>query len=738
MKARPGAPLGAMLSPLLPLLGPLSAVAAVVVVAGLGWRPVFEGWGFAVPIGVTAFLATVLVAVLARSSLPAVARVAIWTVALVVVAGLAAERDTLLAVLPTPGTVGAVLAGVRDGWAQILTVTLPVKATGPPLVTAIVATWLAGSLAAALVIRTRAVMVPLLPPLVAFALSLLLGAGGRPAPRAVAVALAVVAGAYLLARTGAATRHDPRRWILGAATVLVAVLITVTVASSLPGAGRDRFDVRRLRDQPVLARPQVNPMATITAEVVGPDRVLFTARLESPTQPTLPAPWRVTSLERFDKRQWTSDDTFRRIGAALLPPELEVPADEVRQRVTLVDYQGSLLPAVERPSRVSPAGLAADGAGNLAVPGDGAARPSTYEVVSSVSRFDPTSLRSAAAEAAVPALELPSDIEAQVSGITEGASSAFGKMAALQGFFRSGGFVYDNGPEAPSGHGLFQIKQLLERRRGTAEQYASAFAVMARNLGYRSRVAVGYLPGRLDLASGSVVVSAHDAHAWPEILFEGVGWVPFEPSPLERRTVPAEGAQPAEPAPEPVATAVSSEVEAQARDRKGEGPQGQQPRPAPKGKSPAAVAAVIAVMLFAIWGLVGVALGAVAAMKERRRRRRRQGPPAVRIAGAWQEAMDRLVEAGVDVKPDMTGSDLARAPRVPAPAKTALAGLVTIANQARFGGVAPGEGDAEEAWRSAERVGMGVRVGRSRSVRLRMAVNPAPLVRTRQRAGTGS
>jgi hypothetical protein len=359
-------------------------------------------------------------------------------------------------------------------------------------------------------------------------------------------------------------------------------------------------------------------------------------------------------------------------------------------------------------------------------------------VVSSVSRFDPTTLRSAAAETAVPALELPSDLEAQVGRITEGASSAFAKVAALQGFFRSNGFVYDNGPEAPSGHGLFQIKQLLERRRGTAEQYASAFAVMARNLGYRSRVAVGYLPGRLDLASGSYVVSAHDAHAWPEILFEGVGWVPFEPSPLDRRTVPAEGVQPAEPAPEPVATAVNTEVEAQARDRRGEGPQGRQPRPAPKGRSAAAVAVVVAVVLFGVWGLAGAALGGVAAMKERRRRRRRQGPPAARIAGAWQEAVDRLVEAGVDVKPDMTASDLVGAPRVPAPARTPLAVLAAIANRARYGGVAAGEGEADEAWSSAERVGMGVRVGRSTSARFRMAVSPAPLVRSRQRVGTGS
>jgi len=708
-------------------------MAAVVVLSGLGWRPVFDGWGFVVPVGAAGVLAVTLVAVLTPLPLPPIGRVAIWAAALIVFVGLAAERDTLLAVLPSPATVGAVLAGVRDGWAQVLTVTLPVKATGAPLVTAVVVTWLAGTLAATLVIRTRAAMAPLVPPLVGFALSLLLGAGGRPVSRAVAVALAVAAGAYMLARTGVATRHDPRRWVLGAATILVAALVTFAVAPSLPGSGRERFDARRFRDQPVLARPQVNPMATITAQVGGPERVLFRARLEAPGEPPLPAPWRLTTLERFDRRQWTSDDTFRRIGAALLPPELEVPAAEVRQQVTLLDLEGALLPAVERPTRVSPPGLAADSAGNLAVPDDRRQRPSTYEVVSKVSRFDPTSLRSAAAEAELPALELPTDLEKQVGRITEGASSAFAKMAALQGFFRSGSFVYDNGPEAPSGHGLFQIKNLLERRRGTAEQYASAFAVMARNLGYRSRVVVGYLPGRPDLASGSTVVSTHDAHAWPEVLFQGVGWVPFEPSPLERRTVPTVGAEPAEPALEPVATAVKTEVEALEREGQDEGPQ-PQPPPARERRS----AAAIAVVLFAMWALVVAGLGGVVAMKERRRRRRRRGSPAARIAGAWQEAVDRLVESGVAVKADMTATDVAGAPRIPAPARTPLAGLAAIANRASFSGVAPGEHEADEAWSSAERVGMGVRVGRSPSARFKMAVSPTPLVRSRQAVGIGS
>jgi hypothetical protein len=71
-------------------------------------------------------------------------------------------------------------------------------------------------------------------------------------------------------------------------------------------------------------------------------------------------------------------------------------------------------------------------------------------------------------------------------------------------------------------------------------------AVMARLEGIPSRIAVGYAPGRLTGATVTVAgqgalaeyeVDARDAHAWPELYFQGLGWVPFEPTP-SRGVVP--------------------------------------------------------------------------------------------------------------------------------------------------------------------------------------------------------
>ena len=54
-------------------------------------------------------------------------------------------------------------------------------------------------------------------------------------------------------------------------------------------------------------------------------------------------------------------------------------------------------------------------------------------------------------------------------------------------------------------------------------------AAMLRFLGIPARVAVGFTSGRQD--DGTWVVTDHEAHAWVEVWFAGVGWIPFDPTP---------------------------------------------------------------------------------------------------------------------------------------------------------------------------------------------------------------
>jgi signal recognition particle subunit SEC65 len=86
------------------------------------------------------------------------------------------------------------------------------------------------------------------------------------------------------------------------------------------------------------------------------------------------------------------------------------------------------------------------------------------------------------------------------------------------------------------------IAKFLEVKSGYCVHFASAMALMARALGIPSRVTEGYLPGTSNGGSvnnpGIYTVTSDDLHAWPELYFAGVGWVPFEPT-VSRGIVPS-------------------------------------------------------------------------------------------------------------------------------------------------------------------------------------------------------
>ncbi|MFE9242057.1 transglutaminaseTgpA domain-containing protein [Nocardiopsis sp. NPDC006938] len=131
-------------------------------------------------------------------------------------------------------------------------------------------------------------------------------------------------------------------------------------------------------------------------------------------------------------------------------------------------------------------------------------------------------------------LDLPSGIDRRVGeltdSLTEDADSAYERAVALQGFFTGGSFTYDLRPPAVPNGADPLAHFLLEDRIGYCEQFAGAMAVMARQADIPARVAVGYTSGQRG-GDGEWSVSVSDAHAWPELYFEGAGWLRFEPTP---------------------------------------------------------------------------------------------------------------------------------------------------------------------------------------------------------------
>jgi hypothetical protein len=263
----------------------------------------------------------------------------------------------------------------------------------------------------------------------------------------------------------------------------------------------------------------------------GSETVLFV--VDSPVA----AYWRLTALVDFDGTTWSSAGEIPD-GSGPWPTGFEpaVAGETVTQVFQIADLDGVWLPTAFSPVRVdSPTGaIAFDAETSSLVSRSDTLDGLVYTVESQLPRYDLTRLRAAdtAPTGAIAErhLALPDDFPADLadlaSEVTAGASTRYDQAIALQNWFRA--FTYDN--SFPSGNSQSAMQEFVAERRGYCEQFAGTFAVFARVVGLPSRVAVGFTPGKL-ADDGRYHVQGKHAHAWPEIYFDGVGWVPFEPTP---------------------------------------------------------------------------------------------------------------------------------------------------------------------------------------------------------------
>ncbi|MDX6275988.1 MAG: hypothetical protein QOJ72_116 [Nocardioidaceae bacterium] len=140
-----------------------------------------------------------------------------------------------------------------------------------------------------------------------------------------------------------------------------------------------------------------------------------------------------------------------------------------------------------------------------------------------------------------PFVALPSTIPSVIGDtarkVTSNAPTDYDKALALQKYLRDGDFTYSTtAPVAHGydGNGIGVIAAFLKQKQGYCVHFSSTMAVMARTLGIPARIAVGYAPGRVIGVSDTQNVyqnTSDDLHAWPELYFQGAGWIGFEPTP---------------------------------------------------------------------------------------------------------------------------------------------------------------------------------------------------------------
>ena len=119
----------------------------------------------------------------------------------------------------------------------------------------------------------------------------------------------------------------------------------------------------------------------------------------------------------------------------------------------------------------------------------------------------------------------------QIAAERGGSGTAYDKAERLRNWLRTFTYSLQAPGDGTDDSSQDVILQFLKERKGYCVQFASAMAVMARILGIPARVAVGFLPGHQDPVTGAWTVTLKDAHAWPELYFQGIGWVRFEPTP---------------------------------------------------------------------------------------------------------------------------------------------------------------------------------------------------------------
>ena len=322
-------------------------------------------------------------------------------------------------------------------------------------------------------------------------------------------------------------------------------------------------------------------------------------------------------------------------------------------------------------------------------------------------------------------------VSAVVADIVAGATTPYEKVLALDAFFSPvNGFRYSL--RTKPGTTGSDLLDFLQRKEGYCEQYASALAYLARVAGLPARVAIGFTRG--DRREGYWSVGSHDAHAWTEIYFTGIGWVPFDPTPLGAggNVAPLPWAAPDAPdaatgrgalgsnAPAAPGSTPSSSAQPVRPDRERAQAPGNAAVPAGGTTSaswwPGTVAVALLLTLAAAPGVARVA-----------RRRRRYatfpaGDPVAAAHAAWDELLDTLTDLRLPV--DDAETPRATAARVAEPedgpvddtVRAALYRLAVAEERARYAQATAPDRDLGDALTEVRR-GLFASAGRRGAVR---------------------
>ncbi|HWU46579.1 MAG TPA: transglutaminase-like domain-containing protein [Humibacter sp.] len=717
------------------------------VLAVVGFEPAFGHYAF-VPAALGGLIVgggAALVGRLFRLSVPVTVLIALAAY-FVLGTPLALPSQATLAVLPSIESLAGLVLGAVFGWSDAVTLQAPLEA--PPYVAVIpyVATWLVGlvtvSLASRWLAGTRRTTLRsgalLIAPVLLFLAGILLGTRDPYFAAVRGVLFAAVALVWLGWRRGrdaaVVVQGDKglrTRKLVGSAIVVVgAVVVGALVGGVVAPAQASRFVLRQEVTPPFDPLDYPSPLAGFrhyTKDLQKTKLFTITGAREGDLV-------RLATMDSYDGIVWSVTDPeqqtdgsggFELLGSTIPRPPLFTPGSDSKATLTVDGYNDVWLPNLgyvnslhfDKYTGTDPTTTVRvnRATGTTAVT-SGVKRGLEYTITVTAQKLPSDKQLARVAPATLempPVSNVPDIVASKAEEFAGHSSSAIQKLRNIERSFKSLGYLSHGRASDPvpsrAGEGADRMTDLLTKEPmvGDQEQYASAFALMARHLGYPARVVMGFAP-KARAGSATAAVTGDDVTAWAEVAFDRVGWVPFFPTPTKTD------------APKDQTTKPKLQPQPQVRQPPRSNPKAEDLLTPVKTKdnNPKDKKSAFELPGWVYWvaGIIGIPLLAyflplliIAGLKRRRRRRRRTtGPPHRQSAGAWDELTDGYAELGFTIPAKATRKQTAEALRaqleqqgLPQPAN----GFDTLANQvdaAVFDGSHVSDERVETTWAAAD------------------------------------
>ncbi|WP_313813303.1 transglutaminaseTgpA domain-containing protein [Glutamicibacter sp.] len=680
---------------------------------------------------------------------------------------LATPREATFSLLPNLESLRILVSGVVLSWKDMLTVAPPVGSYGGVLIVAFLSTLLASLLAGLAAWRLRSPYFTVIPVLALFVVGIVFGT--RDVPLLIARSVVFVAvivcwlawrrhlahqdeqGLDVLERSGEEAKGNRelllRRVALGTAVLLGAGGLTA-VAAPLLSPDAPRQVLRDVLEPPVDLYDFPSPLTDFRRYVKDKsETTLLTVR-------GLPEGQRIrlAALDSYNGMVFNVDPessgSYSPVGDSteIRSGQSDSQRPSGKLEITIDDYQGAWVPGGGKLNSIDLGGARSDELSRSLFYSPGAETmlssvglrngdSYTMNVQFPLSPSDEQLSDAKLGDLRMPKLaNVPPVAGTKAVDFIGAAEGDLNRIRSLENALSTGGFLShgsEGEPQSLSGHGAGRITALLSAKEmiGDDEQFAAAMALMAREQGIPARVVMGFYPQKYNPAQ-PVAITGGDVHAWVEINYEGLGWVPFNPTPTKNdEPTPPEKEPKAVPQPQVLQPPPPAQKVPDLPPQTAPEPQALQEQPqniiAQFGK----IILIVAITLGSIFVLL-LPFMLIALLKHRRRTKRATtGSTSDRIDGGWQELLSAATDHRVVTQVGATRRENAA---LLAAGFTQLGEqayvMARTADEANFSAQYPDEAAVKDYWEEVTRQSAAMGEKMSTWQKLRAKYSPRSLV----------